>query len=373
MWLTWLRRSASSTGAEVVTPEKPRIASKDVLGPLADAGALHGPIELPTDATPYVDLVGRMLTIRLAEERIAAGVQDGTIRCPCHLAIGQEAAAVGVALNLRETDRAFGAHRSHAHFLAIGGSLHGLFAEVLGRDTGVSRGMGGSMHLLAREQGFYGSVPIVGATIPIAVGAGLAAKMDGKGDVAVSFFGDGATEEGGFHESMNLARVLDAPVLFVAENNLYSSHLHIGLRQPANSVSRYAAAHGVPSATVDGNDVVAVASAVREAVASARAGGGPFMLECVTYRWRGHVGYREDEDVGVLRKHDLALWKGRDPIARLVAGLRARGLMSEDALTEAERLARADVDAAWTRAVADPFPSAEALLDRVYTRPASAS
>lgn len=343
-------------------------AARDTLGPLADSSALHGPVEfLPTDdVASFVPAIGRMLAIRLAEERIADGVADGTIRCPCHLAIGQEAAAVGVAMHLRPTDRAFGAHRSHAHFLAMGGALHGLFAEVLGKDTGVSRGMGGSMHLLAREHGFFGSVPIVGATIPIAVGAGLAAKLDGKGDVAVSFFGDGATEEGGFHESMNLARVLDAPVLFVCENNLYSSHLHIALRQPMNSVARYAGAHGVPSVTVDGNDVAAVSRAVGGALAAMRAGGGPFMIECVTYRWRGHVGHREDEDVGVMRKHDLALWKGRDPIRRLVAGLQAAGLCDDAALDrERERAGRAVTDA-WDRAAADAFPPLSALLDHVY-------
>ena len=345
----------------------PKLVGTDVLGPLADAAEFHGPIALPADAAPYAGAVETMLTIRRAEERIADGVADGTIRCPCHLAIGQEAAAVGVAMHLRATDRAFGAHRSHAHFLAMGGSLHGLFAEVLGKDTGVSRGMGGSMHLIARERGFFGSVPIVGATIPIAVGAGLAARMDGRGDVAVSFFGDGATEEGGFHESMNLARVLDAPVLFVCENNLFSSHLHIGLRQPTNSVARYAVAHGVPHATVDGNDVVAVAQAVEGAMASMRQGGGPFLLECITYRWRGHVGHREDEDVGVARKADHGRWKGRDPIGRLVAGLKARGLMDDGALARTEAAVALRVQQAWAQAVEDPYPAEGELLARTWT------
>lgn len=341
--------------------------AKDVLGPLADASALHGPIALPTDVEPLVSAVEQMLTIRRAEERIADRFADGTIRCPCHLAIGQEAAAVGVAMQLRKTDRSFGAHRSHAHFLALGGSLHGLFAEVLGRDTGVSRGMGGSMHLLDVAHGFYGSVPIVGATIPIAVGAGLAAKMDGNGDVAVSFFGDGATEEGAFHESMNLARVLDAPVLFLCENNLFSSHLHIALRQPTNSVARYATAHGVPSVTVDGNDVAAVSAAVAHAMESMRSGGGPWLIECVTYRWRGHVGHREDEDVGVQRKDDLALWKGRDPIARLVAALKANGRFSDVECERVDARVMAAVEKAWTTAMSDPYPATEELLARVYT------
>lgn len=348
--------------------KQPELAAKDTLGRLADATALHEPIVLGDDAARFVPVVEMMLTIRRAEERIADRVGDGTVRCPCHLAIGQEAAAVGVAKNLRASDRAFGAHRSHAHFLSMGGSLRGLFAEVLGKDAGVSRGMGGSMHIVARERGFYGSVPIVGATIPIAVGAGLAAKLDGRGDIAVSFFGDGATEEGSFHESMNLARVLDAPVLFVCENNLFSSHLHISLRQPTNSVARYATAHGVPSVTVDGNDVVAVAAAVGDALVTMRTSGGPFFIECVTYRWRGHVGHREDEDVGVMRKDDLAQWKGRDPISRLVAGLEARGLYSAAEFEAADDRVRDTVDDAWDQAMRDPYPAGDQLLARVYSR-----
>jgi len=352
--------------AKPVVSLTPKIVAQDALGSLGDGSAHHEPIVLPKDSLKYVDALRRMLVIRRAEERIADGVADGTIACPCHLAIGQEAPAVGLALHLRSSDRAFGAHRSHAHFLAMGGSLHGLFAEVLGRDTGVSRGMGGSMHLIARENGFHGSVPIVGATIPIAVGAGLAAKMDRRGDVAVSFFGDGATEEGGFHESMNLARVLDAPILFVCENNLFSSHLHIGLRQPSNSIARYGDAHGVPAATVDGNDVVAVAETVASALETMRRSGGPFLLECITYRWRGHVGHREDEDVGVARKKDHVLWKGRDPIGRLARALEAFGQLSTDQFASMDADVAHEIDDAWKRAMQDPFPGKSQLLARVY-------
>jgi len=210
-------------------------------------------------------------------------------------------------------------------------------------------------------------VPIVGATIPIAVGAGLAAKMDGGDDIAVSYFGDGATEEGGFHESMNLAAVLPAPVLFVCENNMFSSHLHISLRQRADSVSRYAAAHCVPFARVDGNDIVEVSRVAQQAIEHIRATKSPFFLECVTYRWRGHVGHRDDEDVGVKRKDDLALWKQRDPIARLARPLIAAGaLTAKDFDAMNERL-RAQVADTWAAALDDPFPNASALLDRVWS------
>ena len=337
------------------------------LGPLADADQLHGPLTLPREGGGWLrEALGRMQRIRTAEEFIGEMVTEGKIRCPCHLAIGQEAPAIGVALQLRPTDRVFGAHRSHAHYLALGGSLHGLMAEVQGKDTGASRGMGGSMHLIDLAHGLMGTVPIVGATIPMAVGAGLAAKMDGRGDVAVSFFGDGATEEGGFHEAMNLAAIMGLPVLFACENNLFSSHLHIDLRQPADSVSRYADAHRMPWTRVDGNDVVAVAEAAAEAVDAMRAGGGPRFLELATYRWRGHVGPREDEDVGVKRKDDLGRWKGRDPIRRLADALSAAGELDARGWAEERRRIRSEVEAAWEQASRDSYPPAEALLQYVY-------
>jgi pyruvate dehydrogenase E1 component alpha subunit len=337
------------------------------LGTLADATHHHAPLTLPAGDRAWLpEALRRMLLIRAAEERIADMVTAGKIRCPCHLAIGQEAAAVGVAHALRPSDRVFGAHRSHAHFLALGGSVHSLMAEVLGKETGASHGMGGSMHLIDRAHGLHGTVPIVGATIPIATGAGLAAKMDGKGDVAVSFFGDGATEEGVFHESMNMAAALKLPVLFVCENNLFSSHLHISLRQPDDSVARYAEAHRVPSWLVDGNDVIAVASAAREAVERMRRGEGPTFIEAVTYRWRGHVGPRDDEDVGVQRKDDLAMWRQRDPVRRLHEALIGIGDARADDLARIQREALEEVDAAWAQAEEDPFPAVKDLLTRVY-------
>jgi pyruvate dehydrogenase E1 component alpha subunit len=350
------------------TPATPPLdASLTELGALADANAFHGDLELPAKPDKYVDALERMVLVRLAEEKIAAECTAGAIKCPAHLAIGQEAPAIGVAMHLRPTDRGFGAHRSHGHFLGATGDLHSLFAETLGKETGASRGMGGSMHLISVANGFYGSVPIVGATIPIAVGAGLAAKKDGKGDIAISYFGDGATEEGSFHESMNLAVVLGAPVLFVCENNMFSSHLHISLRQPKDSLVRYAAAHNVEYARVDGNDIVAVSNAAERAIARMRSSGGPFFLECVTYRWLGHVGPRDDEDVGVKRKDDLFLWKKRDPIARLFRSLVKAGAVNAGHLGEITARLRKRVDEAWTQAEQDPFPGPAALLDRTWT------
>ena len=329
------------------------------LGALGDPAQCHEPIDL-AGTSPDVAraMLERMMLIRAAEERIGDAVAAGEVKCPCHLAIGQEAAAVGVARHVRDGDRVFGAHRSHGHFLALGAPLESLLAEVLGKDSGCSRGMGGSMHLRDVANNFWGSVPIVAATIPIAVGTALVAQMNGGDALAVSLFGDGATEEGVFHESMNLASVKKLPVVFVCENNLFSSHLHISLRQPADSTCRYAVAHCMPWRRVDGNDVVAVAAAMAEAAAHARAGKGPFYIEAVTYRWRGHVGPREDIDVGVQRKDDLALWKKRDPIARLAVAL---------SIESDWQLMRDEVEAAWAKAEAAEPPAPDALMSRVFS------
>ncbi len=310
-----------------------------------------------------------MWLIRLAEEQIAAWVIEGQVRCPCHLSIGQEAVATGVAAALRATDRLFGNHRSHAHYLAARGELYGLLAEVLGRADGCSHGMGGSMHLQSLPHGFYGSVPIVAGTIPIAVGAALAAKMDGGTDVAVAFFGDGACEEGVLHESLNLAAVYGLPVLFVCENNQYSSHLDIALRQPSDRLTRYAEAHRVRAQIVDGNDVVAVARTATELVAAARGNSEPVFLEAITYRWRGHVGPNEDLDVGVRRSMaHLTAWKRRDPVRRLEEAMRRAGHVTETELAALRAAVAEEVRETAARALMAPWPPQSALLDFVYAR-----
>jgi pyruvate dehydrogenase E1 component alpha subunit len=340
---------------------------RDTLGALADPTKFTEPLELAQVESDWALAKLRdMVRIRVAEDYVAGLAESGEAKCPCHLGIGLEAVAVGISAHFKSSDRVFGAHRSHSHYLALGGSLDGLFAEVLGKKTGSSRGMGGSMHLYAPDVGFQGSVPIVGATIPIATGAALAAKMDGKGAVAVSYFGDGAAEEGVLHESLNMAAVMKLPILFVCENNLFSSHLDIHLRQPENRVSRYGDAHDIPVKLVDGNDVVAVADAAAELVERARRGEGPGFLEAVTYRWRGHVGPKEDVDVGVRRRpEELVAWKKRDPVRRLADALDARNALNGgvEAIAAAERKACETALAAARKA---PYPPAENLLGLVY-------
>jgi acetoin:2,6-dichlorophenolindophenol oxidoreductase subunit alpha len=340
------------------------------LGDLADPACYSGPLDLGNVATEQLLQAFRsMVVIRYAEEAVADLSISGEAKCPCHLGIGQEAVAVGISKHLRASDRVFGGHRSHAHYLALGGSLEKMMAEILGKVTGASRGMGGSMHLFAPEVGFHGSVPIVGATIPIAAGAALAAKMDGKGDVAVGYFGDGACEEGVLHETLNMAAVMKLPCIFICENNLYSSHLDIGLRQPADSVARFAQANQIPAKVVDGNDIVALFAAAGELIEAARAGKGPGFLEAVTFRWRGHVGPNEDVDVGVRRSpEELAAWKLRDPVGRLRQTLKQDRQVADDVFCDIENDVRQSVAAAVGIARSAAYPDADALLGLVYAR-----
>jgi pyruvate dehydrogenase E1 component alpha subunit len=224
------------------------------------------------------------------------------------------------------------------------------------------------MHLYAGECGFMGSVPIVAGTVPLAVGAALAAKMDGRGDVGVAYFGDGACEEGAVHESLNLASIYRLPVLFVCENNLFSSHLDLALRQPSDRTARFAEAHKIPAQVVDGNDVLAVARAASRLIDRGRQGKGPGFLEAVTYRWRGHVGPREDIDVGLRRSaEELAAWKKRDPVGRLVVSLMARGDLSQARFEALQVDIRERVAVATDDARREPWPPASALIDAVYT------
>jgi pyruvate dehydrogenase E1 component alpha subunit len=341
---------------------------------LADPSEFHSELDLAgTSVERMRAYMSAMKRIRLAERQLAAGRREGLIGGPVHLSVGQEAVAVGVSAHLRASDRVFGTHRSHSHLLALDSSVEGLFAEVLGRDTGHSKGMGGSMHLWDQPKGFYGSVPIVAGTVPLAVGAGLAAKLQQSGDVAVAYLGDGAVEEGVVHESLNLARIQDIPVIFVIENNLFASHMHISTRQPKDSTARFAYANDVPHRVVDGNDVIAVASAAGELIEASRLGKGPGFIEAVTFRWSGHVDWREDIDVGIHRSlEELDNWRQRDPIRRLKEAMLIAGVWNEKDDVALELALKKEVDAAWAKAMQAPYPESTALLDRVYFQGAQA-
>jgi pyruvate dehydrogenase E1 component alpha subunit len=321
------------------------------------------PIELSRER--LISFYETMLRIRRFEERAADLVEAGEIRTPCHFCIGQEAAAAGVCAALMPEDCIFGAHRSHGHYLAKGGDMRQLMAEIFCRRTGCSAGRGGSMHVCAPEVGVLGTVPIVAATIPLAVGAALAFKLRREPRVAVTFFGDGATEEGHFHESLNLAGVNRLPVLFVCENNLYSSHMGIFERRLKDNITASASAHGIVGESVDGNDVAAVYRAAIAAVDTARRGGGPTLIECRTFRWRGHVGPGWDYDVGVKRSGEIETWRQRDPIARSADDLLKIGLHDGELNEIRVRVDREVTDAVdFARRSLPPRP--DDLLDHVY-------
>ncbi len=336
-----------------------------------------GTLSNPTYHSEAIDIAGfnaqqlfsmlqTMALIRAVELQIAELVESKEARCPCHLAIGQEAIPVGVSSHLRKSDRIFGAHRSHGHYIAVGGDVGQLLAEVLGKETGCSKGMGGSMHLLSMENGFYGSVPIVGATIPIATGAAMALKFEGKCDISVSYFGDGASEEGVLHESLNLASIKDLPVLYVCENNLYSSHLDIAQRQPSDRCSRFAAAHKIEHRLVDGNDAAAVSRASAELISMMRQKSRPGFLEAVTYRHCGHVGPDANIDVGLRRKlEDVIAWKRRDPIERLKHAMIEGKVLDQSSFEKMSEEIRSTVSKHTAIARKAPYPDAGALLARV--------
>ena len=342
---------------------------KHELKGLSNPEKYHDPISIKNqDIGVLKNMLSTMLLIRKTEQQLALGRKNGAIGGPVHLGAGQEAIAVGISQNLQKTDRVFGAHRSHSHLLALNPNFYKLFAEVLGKETGFSKGMGGSMHLYDQTNGFYGSVPIVAGTVSLAVGAAMAAKMQKTDDIGVVYIGDGAVEEGVVHESFNLAKIQKAPMLFVIENNLFASHMHISLRQPSNMISRFAIANDIPYKLVDGNDVVAVTKASKELIDDMRAGKGPGFIELVTYRWYGHVDWRDDVDVGVDRAlDDIENWKARDPIARLSKSMIKSKIWTEEQELELGNKIDKEIQIAWKMATNDPYPSADVTLKYVYS------
>ena len=309
----------------------------------------------------------KMIRIRITEKKLALERKQGNIGGPVHLGVGQEAVAVGISSQLKKTDMIFGAHRSHSHLLAMGSSIYKLFAEVLGRDTGHSKGMGGSMHLIDESNGFIGSVPIVAGTVPLAVGAAMSAKFKDNQQIAISYLGDGAIEEGVVHESLNLSSILKLPIIFVLENNLYSSHMHISQRQPTIFTSRFGIANNIHSRTIDGNNIFEVISAAKEAAKISRFGKGPTFIEAITYRFFGHVDWREDIDVGINRsEEEIKKWRLRDPIKRLKDAMIKEDLLTEEIYENLNIKIKTEINEYWEEACKSPYPLEKELLDRVY-------
>ncbi len=311
----------------------------------------------------------KMMLIRKFEEGAEDSYMRGLIHGTMHLSIGQEASAVGSSMSLTDDDKITSNHRGHGHCVAKGADLGRMFAEFFGKETGYCRGRGGSMHIADVAKGNLGANGIVGGGLPIAVGAALAAKRLGTGAVTVCFFGDGANNEGAFHEALNMAAVWKLPVVFVCENNKYGMSTSVERSTAVKHISERAAAYSMPGVTVDGNDFSAVAEAVDAAVARARAGEGPSLVENVTYRWRGHS--KSDRN-RYRTKEEIAEWMDRDPIKRMAAMLVDHGILTQDGIEALEASVAQQIADAIAFAAASPSPQASEATRFVYTEETAA-
>jgi len=304
--------------------------------------------------TSLVSLYRSMLRIRLIEESLANRYSEQEMRCPMHLCIGQEAIAVGVCAALRKDDVVYSNHRAHGHYLAKGGSLNAMISELYGRSTGCCGGRGGSMHMIDRSVGFMGATPIVGGTIPLAVGAAWAARIQGQDIVSAVFFGDGCFEEGVVHESLNFAVLHSLPVLFVCENNGFSVYTKLNDRQPNRPIHVVAQAHGCTTWHSDGNDVEAVNAIALEAVDRARTGEGPQFLELDTYRWREHCGPNFDDELNYRTEYEIAAGKAGDPLARSRVKIQQQEYISAVELENIGKDIKSEIEFAFEFALSSP-------------------
>lgn len=310
-----------------------------------------------------VEMYRTMVRIRLFEERVSKEFAAGNIPGFVHLYIGEEAVATGACANLHPTDYITSTHRGHGHLIAKGGRTDLMMAELFGRKTGYCHGKGGSMHIADTELGILGANGIVGGGIPIAGGAALSAQMRGTDQVVICFLGDGASNRGTFHEGVNMAACWDLPVVYVIENNLYAEKTRITDTARVANLADRASAYGIPDVTVDGNDVIAVYEAVHEAVARARKGRGPTLIECKTYRWHGH--YEGDRQT-YKPKVEVEEWQKRDPIPLFRRKIVEMGTITRHGAEQIDREVAEEIENAVKFARESPFPSPEETLQDVF-------
>jgi len=322
------------------------------------------------DRAKLLEMYRQMLTIRFFEEKVFELYGQNLVPGTIHLYAGQEAVAVGVCANLRKDDYITSTHRGHGHCIAKGARLDKTMAEILGRKTGYCKGKGGSMHIADFSIGMLGATAVVGAGIPIAAGAALSIKLRGTDQVVACFFGEGASNQGTFHEGINLAAVWSLPAVFVCENNLYA----MGTRQSRvmliENIADRAKAYGIHGVAVDGNDVLAVFEATREAVERARRDEGPALVECKTYRHKGHSRF---DPAAYRPKQEVEKWLRKDPIALFQTRLLDMGILSQATVEEIAQECRQAVDEATKFAIESPFPEPEEALEDVYSSGESAS
>jgi pyruvate dehydrogenase E1 component alpha subunit len=317
------------------------------------------------DGDVGLELLRSMLRIRVFEERVGELTRADEVHGLVHLSVGQEAVAVGVCGQLRPDDAVYSGHRAHGHAIAKGAPMSRVMAELMGREAGLCRGLGGSMHLVDREHGFLGATGVVGGNVPLALGSALASRVLGGDQVAVVFFGDGAVQGGIFVESVNLATLWALPVILVCENNGFAEFTPRSAHTNVERVSDVVAPYDVERTTVDGNDVIAVRGAFARFLAGARRGEGPMLLECLTHRLRGHY---EGDPQAYRQALAADEWQELDPILRLERRGIAEGWLTDDEAARLEEQARDEVEAAVLFARESPFPAADVTVDLVYAR-----
>lgn len=313
-----------------------------------------------------VDMYIKMVKIRKFEEKTAELFAQGLVPGLVHLYIGEEAVAVGVCANLRNEDYVVSTHRGHGHCIAKGGDIKKMLAELLGKKTGYSKGRGGSMHMVIPEVGVMGSSGIVGAGIPVATGLGLAIDVKQTDQVVICFFGDGASNTGTFHEGINMAAAWKLPVIFVCENNLYAISVPFKKVMMIENVADRAVAYGMPGVIVDGMDVIAVYKAAQEAVSRAREGKGPTLIECKTYRFRGH--YEGDPKKGATYRSEIEMsdWEKKCPIANFKTKLIENSVLTENEAEDINQKCIKEIEDAVRFAMESPYPSPDEILENLF-------
>jgi TPP-dependent pyruvate/acetoin dehydrogenase alpha subunit len=320
---------------------------------------------LVRDRQTLVDLYTTMLTIRRFEERVAAEFYAGNIVGFVHSYIGQEAIAAGVCKHLSKEDRIVSHHRGHGHCIAKGADMRKMMAEIYGKKTGYCKGKGGSMHIADFSIGMLGADGIVGAGLPIATGAAMAAQLEGTGKIAAVFFGDGACQEGEFHEALNLAAIWKLPLLFVCENNHYAVNAAASYSLAAGEITRMPEAYHIPNRAIHGNDVEAVYQAAGEAVDMLRRGEGPYFLECETYRWHKH--YLSDELEDRRPREEIEAWAERCPLSAFEAKLLGQNVLTRLDIERIDEEILSQVEEAHEYALESPYPEPQDALEDVYS------
>ncbi|WP_281242088.1 thiamine pyrophosphate-dependent dehydrogenase E1 component subunit alpha [Lentibacillus persicus] len=310
-----------------------------------------------------IDLYRQMWVIRFFDEKVDEFFAKGMIHGTTHLAVGQEASAAGACALLDNEDKITSTHRGHGHCIAKGATADRMMAELFGRTTGYCKGKGGSMHIADLDIGNLGANGIVAGGIPLAVGSALTAKMKGLDYVTVCFFGDGATNEGSFHEAVNLASIWDLPVIFVCENNLYGMSGNVNEMTNVKHIADRAAAYGIPGVVADGNDIVDMMNKSHDAIERARSGEGPTLIEAKTYRWKGHS--KSDAKKYRTREEENE-WKAKDPIKRYREVLIEAGILTEEKAEEIRKSAKKEIEDAVEFAENSPMPTVDDLLTDVY-------